>query len=125
MTESGKTVQLLAGLDNHWVQREPPRCWVRDCTEQACSTNHASGRHLSQHNFPAEEDGVSSSMREEFFSTDEGSDDSGTASPQADVTSDDVITTFAEEYSLVPLNKQKEYSAQTFDQQVESYFEEL
>lgn len=68
---------------------------------------------------------MSSSMREEFFSTDEGSDDSGTASPQADVTSDDVITTFAEEYSLVPLNKQKEYSAQTFDQQVESYFEEL
>lgn len=56
---------------------------------------------------------------------DEGSDDSGTASPQADGTSDDVITTFAEEYSLVPLNKQKEYSAQTFDQQVESYFEEL
>lgn len=68
---------------------------------------------------------MSSSMREEFFSTDEGCDDSGTASPQADVTSDDVITTFAEEYSLVPLNKQKEYSAQTFDQQVESYFEEL
>ncbi|XP_035175756.1 uncharacterized protein LOC118163316 [Oxyura jamaicensis] len=125
VTESGKAVQLLAGLDNYRVQRESPQCWVRDCTEQACSTNHASGRHLSQQNFPDEEDGVSSSISEEFFSMDEGCDDSGTASSQADVTSDDAITSFAKEYSLVPLNRQKEFSAQIFDQQVESYFEGL
>lgn len=123
VTESGKAVKLLAGLDNYWLQREPPRCWVRDCTEQACSTNHASGRHLSQQNFPAEEDCLSSSIREEFFSMDEGCDDSGTASTQADVTSDDAITSFAKEYSLVPSNKQKSCSAQNFDQLVESYFE--
>lgn len=54
---------------------------------------------------------------------DEGCDDSGTASTQADVTSDDAITSFAKEYSLVPSNKQKSCSAQNFDQLVESYFE--
>ncbi|KFR04007.1 hypothetical protein Y956_04657, partial [Nipponia nippon] len=45
--------------------------------------------------------------------------DTGTASSQADVTSNDVPRSFAEEYSLAPLNTQKKYSAQGFDQQVE------
>ncbi|KFV08795.1 hypothetical protein N339_10402, partial [Pterocles gutturalis] len=45
--------------------------------------------------------------------------DSGTASSQADVSSDGAPRSFVEEYSLVPLNTQKKYSAQSFDQQVE------
>ncbi|KFO94423.1 hypothetical protein N320_12624, partial [Buceros rhinoceros silvestris] len=45
--------------------------------------------------------------------------DSGTASYQADVTSDDAPRSLAEEYSLAPLNMQKKYSAQSFDKQVE------
>ncbi|KFQ43962.1 hypothetical protein N333_01318, partial [Nestor notabilis] len=45
--------------------------------------------------------------------------DTGTSSSQGDVTSDDGPRVFAEEYSLVPLNKQKKYSAQSFDEQVE------
>lgn len=51
--------------------------------------------------------------------------DSGTASSWADVTSDDAPRSFAEEYSLVPLNTWKKYSAQSFDQQVENYFKQL
>ncbi|KFQ29324.1 hypothetical protein N332_08246, partial [Mesitornis unicolor] len=45
--------------------------------------------------------------------------DSGTASSQAGVTSDDAPRSFAEEYSLAPLNIQNTYSSQAFDQEVE------
>ncbi|KFQ05441.1 hypothetical protein N330_13842, partial [Leptosomus discolor] len=45
--------------------------------------------------------------------------DPGTASSQADVSSDDASRGLAEEYSLAPLNTEKKYSAQGFDQQVE------
>ncbi|KFW72364.1 hypothetical protein AS28_00751, partial [Pygoscelis adeliae] len=45
--------------------------------------------------------------------------DTGTASSQANVTSDDAPRSFVEEYSLAPLNTQKKYSAQSFNQQVE------
>ncbi|KFP41462.1 hypothetical protein N324_01710, partial [Chlamydotis macqueenii] len=45
--------------------------------------------------------------------------DTGTATSQADVASDDTPRSFAEVYSLAPLNTQKKYSAQSFDQQVE------
>ncbi|KFZ52131.1 hypothetical protein N321_13951, partial [Antrostomus carolinensis] len=45
--------------------------------------------------------------------------DTGTTSSQTDVTSNDAPRSFAEEYSLVPLNTRKKYSAQSFDQQVE------
>ncbi|KFP78954.1 hypothetical protein N310_05796, partial [Acanthisitta chloris] len=45
--------------------------------------------------------------------------DTGAASSQADVISDDGPRSFAEEYSLAPLNTRKKYSMQSFDQQVE------
>ncbi|KFP23253.1 hypothetical protein Z169_04948, partial [Egretta garzetta] len=45
--------------------------------------------------------------------------DTGEDSSQADGISDDAPRSFAEEYSLIPLNMQKKYSAQSFDQQVE------
>ncbi|KGL94628.1 hypothetical protein N301_10833, partial [Charadrius vociferus] len=45
--------------------------------------------------------------------------EAGMANSQPDVKSDDAPRSFAEEYSLVPLNTRKKYSAQSFDQQVE------
>ncbi|KFO61533.1 hypothetical protein N302_00988, partial [Corvus brachyrhynchos] len=43
----------------------------------------------------------------------------GTASSWAGVRSDDGPRSFAEEYSLVPLSRRKQYSAQTFHEAVE------
>ncbi|KFP32721.1 hypothetical protein N325_02589, partial [Colius striatus] len=43
----------------------------------------------------------------------------GTASSKADVSNDDALGSFAEKYSLAPLNTQKKYSGQSFDRQVE------
>lgn len=61
-----------------------------------------------------------------MYEGDDGSTgDSGTASSQADVTSDDAPRSLADEYSLTPLNMQKKYSAQSFDEQVENYFKWL
>ncbi|KFV60156.1 hypothetical protein N328_11899, partial [Gavia stellata] len=45
--------------------------------------------------------------------------ESGTASSQANITSDDAPRSFVEEYSLAPLTTQEKYSAQSFDEQVE------
>lgn len=51
--------------------------------------------------------------------------DTGLSSSQGNVTNDDVPRSFAEEYSLVPLNTLKKYSAQSFDWQVENYLTKL
>lgn len=123
-------MEMLARSASYWVQQEPARCWVRDCTGLTCSAaGHPLRTHLLQHHLLGEEDSLTSLIREEFLSVDEGNDgstgDSGTASSQADVRSDDAPRSFAEEYSLAPLNTRKKYSAQSFDQQVENYFKRL
>ncbi|PKU42247.1 histamine h3 receptor [Limosa lapponica baueri] len=128
--KNGKIVEMLAWSASYWVQREPARCWVRDCTGLACSVaGHPSRRHLLQHQLLGEEDSLSSLTREEFFSMDEGNNgsvrDTGTANSQADVISDDAHRSFVEEYSLTPLSTRKKYCAQSFDQQVENYFKWL
>lgn len=130
LTEDGKIVEMLARSASYWVRQEPARCWVRDCTGLACSAaGHSSRRHLLQHHLLGEEDSLAALIREELFSMDEGNNasigDTGTATSQPDVTSDDAPSSFAEEYSLVPLNTRKKYSAQSFDQQVENYFKQL
>ncbi|CAM9271686.1 unnamed protein product [Bubo scandiacus] len=120
-TGDGKIMEMLARSASYWMQQEPARCWVRDCTGLACS---AAG-----HLLLGEEDRLTSLIREEFLSVDEDSDSSsvcpGTASSQADVTSDGAPRSLAEEYSLAPLNIRKKYSAQSFDQQVANYFKQL
>lgn len=128
--EDGKIVEMLARSASYWVQQEPARCWVRDCTGLACSAaGHRSRRHLLRHHLLGEKDALTSLVKEECLSMDEGNHgsigDSGTTSSWADVTSDDAPRSFAEEYSLAPLNTWKKYSAQSFDQQVENYFKRL
>ncbi|GAB0182603.1 5' exonuclease Apollo [Grus japonensis] len=128
--KDGKIVEMLARSASYWVLQEPARCWVRDCTGLACSAGgHPSRKHLLQHYLLGEEDSLTSLIKEELISVDEGNDgsmgDTGTASSQADVTSDDDPRSFAEEYSLAPLNTRKKYSVQSFDQQVENYFKRL
>lgn len=130
LREDGKSVDMLARSASYWVQQEPARCWVRDCTGLACSAGgHPSRTHLLQHHLLSEEDSLTSLIREEFLSVDEGDDgrtgNSRTPRSQADVTSDEAPRSFAEEYSLAPLNTRKKYSAQSFDQQVENYFKHL
>lgn len=128
--EDGKIVEMLVRSASYWVQQEPARCWVRDCTGLACSAAcHRSRRHLLRHHLLGEKDGLTSLIKEEFLSMEEGNHgsigDSGTASSWAGVTSDDAPRSLAEEYSLAPLNTWKKYSAQSFDQQVENYFKQL
>jgi len=126
-TEDGKIVDMLARSASYWVQQEPARCWVRDCTGVACSAaSRPFRRHLLQHHLLGEENSLTSMKREELFSMDEVNDGSirntGTASSLAEFTSDDIPRSFAEEFSLAPLNTRQKYSAQSFDQEVASYF---
>ncbi|XP_062489123.1 uncharacterized protein LOC134171156 [Pezoporus occidentalis] len=130
LTEDGDIMGMLARSASYWQQQEPARCWIRDCTALTCSAaGHPSRKHLLQHHLLGEEDGLIYWMRNELISMDEGNDgtirDTGTSSSQGSVTNDDVPRSFAEEYSLVPLNTLKKYSAQGFDQQVENYFAKL
>lgn len=128
--EDGKIVEMLARSASYWMQQEPARCWVRDCTGLAClAGGHLSKTQQLQHHLLGEEGSLSSLIGEDLLSMYEGDDgstaDSATASSQADVTSDDAPRSLAEEYSLTPLNMQKKYSAQSFDEQVENYFKWL
>ncbi|XP_021244673.1 uncharacterized protein LOC110394926 [Numida meleagris] len=122
---SGKTVKTLARSASHWVRLEPVPCWVKDCTGLACSADHGPRRHLLKANLQAEEDSLRSVLREEFFSRDEDYDDLGTVSSQEDVVSSDAPRSLAEEFSLVPLNMRRKYSAQNFDLLVERRFKRV
>lgn len=125
LAEDGKIVEMLARSASYWAQQEPARCWVRDCTGLACSA----GGHQLQHHLLGGEGSLTPLIREDLLSMREGNDgstgDSGTASSQIDVTSDDAPRNLAEEYSLAPSNTRKKYSAQSFDKQVENYFKRL
>ncbi|XP_072185950.1 uncharacterized protein [Excalfactoria chinensis] len=122
---SGKTVKTLARSSSPWVRLEPVPCWVKDCTGLACSADHGPTRHLLKADLQAAEDSPRSMIREELFSAGEDYDDLGTASSQADVVSSDAPRSLAEEFSLVPLNMQTEYSALNFDLLVERCFKRL
>ncbi|XP_042725843.1 uncharacterized protein LOC128091404 [Tympanuchus pallidicinctus] len=122
---SGRTVKTLARSASPWVRLEPVPCWVKDCTGLACSADHGPRRHLIKANLQAEKDSLRSVLREELFSRDEDYDDLGTASSQAGVVSSDAPRSLAEEFSLVPLNMQRKYSALNFDLLVERCFKRL
>ncbi|OXB61278.1 hypothetical protein ASZ78_010194 [Callipepla squamata] len=122
---SGKTVKTLARSASHWVRLEPVPCWVKDCTGLACSADHGPRRHLLKANLQAEEYSLRSVLREEFFSRDEDYDDLWTTGSQADVVSSGAPRSLAEEFSLVPLNMRRKYSAQSFDLLVERCFKRL
>lgn len=122
---SGKTVKTLARSASPWVRLEPVPCWVKDCTGLACSADHGPRRHLLKANLQAEEDSLRSVLRGELFSGGEDYDDLGTASSQADVVSSDAPRSLAEEFSLVPLNMQRKFSALNFDLLVERCFKRL
>ncbi|XP_015710879.1 uncharacterized protein LOC107310074 [Coturnix japonica] len=122
---SGKTVKTLARIVSPWVRLEPIPCWVKDCTGLACSADHGPTRHLLKADLLAEEDSPRSMVREELFSRGEDYDDLGAASNQTDVVSSDAPRSLAEEFSLVPLNMRRKYSALDFDLLVERCFKRL
>lgn len=129
LPDDGNVMGMMARSARYWARREPPSCWVRDCTcacsETELEEGHPSRSHLLPHDLLDEEDSSTSPVREELFSVDEENDgstgDTGTASSWAGVRSDDGPRSFAEEYSLVPLSRRKQYSAQTFHDAVERF----
>ncbi|KAJ7400473.1 hypothetical protein BTVI_105224 [Pitangus sulphuratus] len=127
LPDDGKIPEMLARSASYWRHQEPPECWVRDYTCLAACP--PSRRRLLQHHLPGEDDSLTSLGREELFSVDEVNDgstgDTGKASSQADVESDDGRRSFVEEYSLAPLSRPKTNSAKNFDQLVEKYFRRL
>ncbi|XP_061216542.1 uncharacterized protein LOC133216117 [Neopsephotus bourkii] len=130
LTEVEEIMGMLARSASYWQQQELARCWIKDCTELTCSAaGHPSRKHLLYHHLPVVEAGLIYWMRKELISMDEVNDgtirDTGTSSSQGNVTNNDVPRSFAEEYSLVPLNTLQKYSAQSFDRQVENYFAQL
>ncbi|XP_068014823.1 uncharacterized protein [Melanerpes formicivorus] len=128
-TEDGNIVEELARSARYWAQQEPPQCWVRDCTGLCRSAAAQRSRMPRLRRLLRDEDSFTSQIREELLSMDEDQDSSsgdfGTASSRADVGSGDAPRSFAEEYSLAPLNTRKKYSAQGFDQLVENFMEQL
>ncbi|CAN8184052.1 unnamed protein product [Coccothraustes coccothraustes] len=130
LPDDGDVMGMMARAAGYWERRETPRCWVRGC---ACACAHSEaereeGHPSRSHVLPYELDEDDSSnpmIREELLLVDEGNDgstgDSGAASSRAGVRSDDGPRSFAEEYSLVPLSRRKQYSAQTFHDAVEKF----
>ncbi|XP_005041966.1 PREDICTED: uncharacterized protein LOC101814655 [Ficedula albicollis] len=131
LPDDGSVMGMMARSARYWVRREAPRCWVRGCT-CACSRaprgaeregGHSRSRVLARD--PGEENRSRSVPRGELFlDEDDGSTGgTGTASSQAGDMSDDELERmrFAEEYSLVPLSRRKQYSAQTFHEAVERF----
>ncbi|KAL2308442.1 hypothetical protein Nmel_001483 [Mimus melanotis] len=123
LPDDGSVMGMMARSARYWARRETPRCWVRGC---ACACSQASRRTELEGGHPARsrvlardlgEEESSLSMRRELFSD----DGTGTASSWAGDTSDDDTRSFAEEYSLVPLSRRKQYSAQTFHEAVERF----
>ncbi|XP_025891226.1 uncharacterized protein LOC112944085 [Nothoprocta perdicaria] len=126
---NGKTVKMLPKSIALWADQEPSRCWVRDCTNPVCSAerdHHGLSSDLLQWSLPDEEETSSSLVTQESLSMSEGYDhtawDSEATSSQVADSSDSTPRSFAEEFSLAPLNALRKYSAQSFDQQVENFF---
>ncbi|XP_068789930.1 uncharacterized protein [Struthio camelus] len=131
LAEDGKTMKTLAKSIDLWVDQEPARCWVRDCTNPGCSAerDHGPRSDVLQCSLLGEEDSSASLITEEFLSMNEGYNhatcDSGVTGSQVADAGDHAPKSFAEEYSLAPLNMIKTNSAQSFDQQVENYLKNL
>lgn len=130
LPDDGDVMGMMARAAGYWVRPETPRCWVRGCA-CACACSEAEreeGHPYRSHVLPCEldEDDSSTSMiREELLSVDEdhdgGTGDTETTSSWAGVRSDDGPRSLEEEYSLVPLSRRKQYSAQTFHDAVERF----
>ncbi|XP_023777153.1 uncharacterized protein LOC111925023 [Cyanistes caeruleus] len=123
LPDDGNVMGMMARSARYWVKREPPQCWVRGCTCACSETDLEEGHPSRSRPHHLGEDNSSTSMiRGELFSEDEDNDgNTGTASSWAGVRSDDHPRSFAEEYSLVPLSRRKQYSAQTFHEAVERF----
>ncbi|TRZ20210.1 hypothetical protein HGM15179_006886 [Zosterops borbonicus] len=128
LPDDGNVMGMMARSARYWVRREAPRCWVRGCTCARSEAEQEEVYHSRSRLLPRdldEDDSSISVTRGELFSRDEDSDgsieDAGTASSWAGVRSDDGPRSFAEEYSLVPLSRRKQYSAQTFHEAVERF----
>lgn len=128
LPDDGNVMGMMARSARYWVRREAPRCWVRGCTCARSEAEQEEVYHSRSRLLPRdldEDDSSISVTRGELFSRDEDSDgsieDTGTASSWAGVRSDDGPRSFAEEYSLVPLSRRKQYSAQTFHEAVERF----
>lgn len=128
MPDDGDVMGMMARAARYWVRQETPRCWVRGCTCACSKTEREEGHPSRSRVLPCDldEDVSSTTMiGEELFSMDEDNDgstgDTGTASSSAGVRRDDGPQSFAEEYSLVPFSRQKQYSAQTFHEAVERF----
>ncbi|XP_064559561.1 uncharacterized protein LOC135443281 [Zonotrichia leucophrys gambelii] len=125
LPDDGDVMGMMARAAGYWVRPETPRCWVRGCacacSEAAREEGHPSGSRVLPSELD-EDDSSTSMIREELFSVDEDHDGStGAASSRAGVRSDDGARSLAEEYSLVPLNRRKQCSAQSFHDAVERF----
>ncbi|XP_058674130.1 uncharacterized protein LOC132079201 [Ammospiza nelsoni] len=130
LPDDGDVMGMMARAAGYWVRPETPRCWVRGCAcACACSEaereeGHPSGSRVLPSELD-EDDSSTSMIREELFSLNEDYDgstgDTGAASSRAGVRSNDGPRSLAEEYSLVPLNRRKQYSAQSFHDAVERF----
>lgn len=127
LPDDGNVMGMMARSARYWERQEPPRCWVRGCTcsEAELEEDHPSRSCVLPCSLDEEVDSTSPIRGGELFSVDEDNDDStgdtGAASSWAGVRSDDGPRSFAEEYSLVPLSRRKQYSAQTFHEAVERF----
>lgn len=121
LPDDGNIMGVMARSASYWVRQEAPRCWVRGCTCAHSETGRGGVHHSRSRLLPRDLDQDDSSVtRGELFSRDED------GSPGAGVRSDDdddyeERMRFAEQYSLVPLSRRKQYSAQTFHEAVERF----
>ncbi|XP_039586048.1 uncharacterized protein LOC120512132 [Passer montanus] len=128
LPDDGDVMGMMARAAGYWGRRETPQCWVRGCT-CACSKAEREEGHPSRSRvLPCdldEDDSSTSMIREGLFSVAEDADgsteDTGTARSWAGARSDDGPRSLAEEYSLVPISRRKQYSAQTFHDAVERF----
>lgn len=119
LPDDGSVMGMMARSARYWVRREAPRCWVKGCTCACSRTTRTAEReaHPARSRVlargPGDEDS-STSVRRDLFLDEDNDDSTGDSS-------DDERRRFAEEYSLVPLNRRKQYSAQTFHEAVERF----
>ncbi|KAF4788823.1 hypothetical protein TURU_156221 [Turdus rufiventris] len=120
LPDDGSVMGMMARSARYWVRRETPRCWVKGCT---CACSRATRRAEREEGHPARsrvlargpgEEDSSTSMRGGLFLDEDNDGSTGDSS-------DDERRRFAEEYSLVPLSRRKQYSAQTFHDAVERF----
>lgn len=120
LPDDGSVMGMMARSARYWVRRETPRCWVKGCT---CACSRATRRAEQEEGHPARsrvlargpgEEDSSTSVRGGLFLDEDNDGSTGDSS-------DDERRRFAEEYSLVPLSRRKQYSAQTFHDAVERF----